>query len=132
MRKVVGNPVVVAHTSGKMRKVCQVWSSIDIRLNYKHSNETKSRAFVRRYIYGDIGNNRSIQKNVAFAVLNCDLEGKLTEVLGKLAASKGRKLAFDSNTRIWVVGTELMVANLMMILYMRGAYLTPSNVYSFW
>ena len=52
------------------------------------------------------GNNRSIQKNVAFAVLNCDLEGKMTEVLGKLAASKGRKLAFDSNTRIWVVGTD--------------------------
>jgi hypothetical protein len=33
---------------------------------------------------------------------------------------------------IWVVATESMVANLMMILYMRGVYLTPSNVYSFW
>jgi hypothetical protein len=31
---------------------------------------------------------------------------------------------------VWVVVTELMVANLMMILYMRGAYSTPSNVYS--
>ncbi len=32
---------------------------------------------------------------------------------------------------IWVVATELMVANLMMIFYMRGAYFTPSNAYSF-
>jgi hypothetical protein len=32
---------------------------------------------------------------------------------------------------VWVVATELLVANLMMILYMRGAYLTPSNVYLF-
>ncbi len=32
---------------------------------------------------------------------------------------------------IWVVASESMVANLMMILYIRGAYSTRSNVYLF-
>jgi hypothetical protein len=34
------------------------------------------------------------------------------------------------SSSVWVVGMELMVANhLMMILYMRGTYSTPSNIY---
>ncbi len=33
--------------------------------------------------------------------------------------------------RVCVVATEFMVARHMMILYMRGAYSTPSKVYSF-
>jgi hypothetical protein len=33
--------------------------------------------------------------------------------------------------KVWVVATELIVAKLIMILYMRGAYSTPTNVYSF-